>query len=402
MLDVIGTLARLGLAAVWLVSGGIKAADPGQTYVAVRAYDVLPPGRGRAGGRGAAVAGDRARPCCCWSGWACGRSRRSSARLLLVFVAGIVQAWARGLAIDCGCFGGGGAVDPDATAYGLELAPRHRVPGARGAGWWFGRATLVALDGLLIEDDGMSGGARNEKQRQQAERAARLAAAGITRAGAPTRQEPGAADRRRRWCWWLVVIVAGGWYYLSRPGGHADVHGHRVRRRRHRGQRARSSSTSTRTSSARAASRWRSATADEIDQALNDGRITVKYHCSASSTHRPTPSATPRAPPTRRSARPAGIHPAYHQSLFAEQPAEGSAGLTDDQLVAFGTELGADLGACITGGANTDAVTAMTRAAVDDPALRNADGNFGTPTVLLDGARVDISDTGWLQKALGA
>jgi len=41
-LDVIGTIARLGLAAVWLISGGIKAADSGQTYVAVRAYDVLP------------------------------------------------------------------------------------------------------------------------------------------------------------------------------------------------------------------------------------------------------------------------------------------------------------------------------------------------------------------------
>jgi hypothetical protein len=43
LLDVLGTLARLGLAAVWLLSGGIKAADPDQTYVAVRAYDVLPP-----------------------------------------------------------------------------------------------------------------------------------------------------------------------------------------------------------------------------------------------------------------------------------------------------------------------------------------------------------------------
>ena len=41
--------------------------------------------------------------------------------LLLAFVAGLVQAWARGLAIDCGCFGGGGPVDPDDTGYGLAL-----------------------------------------------------------------------------------------------------------------------------------------------------------------------------------------------------------------------------------------------------------------------------------------
>ncbi len=42
-LDFVGTWARLGLAVVWLVSGGLKAVDPDQTYVAVRAYDVLPP-----------------------------------------------------------------------------------------------------------------------------------------------------------------------------------------------------------------------------------------------------------------------------------------------------------------------------------------------------------------------
>ena len=42
--DVIGTLARLGLAAVFLVSGVLKAVDPDATYVAVRAYDVLPRG----------------------------------------------------------------------------------------------------------------------------------------------------------------------------------------------------------------------------------------------------------------------------------------------------------------------------------------------------------------------
>ena len=42
-LDFVGTWARLGLAVVWLVSGGLKAVDPDQTYVAVRAYDLLPP-----------------------------------------------------------------------------------------------------------------------------------------------------------------------------------------------------------------------------------------------------------------------------------------------------------------------------------------------------------------------
>jgi uncharacterized membrane protein YphA (DoxX/SURF4 family) len=43
------------------------------------------------------------------------------AGLLLVFIAGVAQAWARGLSIDCGCFGGGGAVEPGQTTYGREL-----------------------------------------------------------------------------------------------------------------------------------------------------------------------------------------------------------------------------------------------------------------------------------------
>ena len=42
--------------------------------------------------------------------------------LLVVFIAGIVSVWARGLSIDCGCFGDGG-YDPDAVSkYPWEIA----------------------------------------------------------------------------------------------------------------------------------------------------------------------------------------------------------------------------------------------------------------------------------------
>jgi uncharacterized membrane protein YphA (DoxX/SURF4 family) len=45
----------------------------------------------------------------------------ASAVLLLVFVAAVISAAARGLSIDCGCFGGGGDVAPGQTAYGIEI-----------------------------------------------------------------------------------------------------------------------------------------------------------------------------------------------------------------------------------------------------------------------------------------
>ena len=118
--DVIGTLARLGLAAVFLISGVLKAVDPDATYVAVRAYDVLP----RAGV--VLVAGvlpwlEIALGLLLLAGVATRAVAAVAAGLMLVFIAGVTQAWARGLSIDCGCFGGGGAVAPDQTAYGREL-----------------------------------------------------------------------------------------------------------------------------------------------------------------------------------------------------------------------------------------------------------------------------------------
>nr|WP_205669177.1 MauE/DoxX family redox-associated membrane protein [Amycolatopsis suaedae] len=121
MLDGAGTVVRLGLAAVWLVSGAIKVSDPGQTYIAVKAFDVLP--AGLVGPVATALplvelvlgllvlAGLFTR----WVAVA-------SAVVLVVFIAGVVQSWARGLSIDCGCFGGGGEVAQGETRYPEEIA----------------------------------------------------------------------------------------------------------------------------------------------------------------------------------------------------------------------------------------------------------------------------------------
>ena len=118
--DVVGTVARLGLAAVFLVSGVLKAIDPDGTYVAVRAYDVLP----KAALAVVAVVLpwlEIALGLLLLAGFATRAVAVAGAGLLLVFVAGVTQAWARGLSIDCGCFGGGGVVDEGQTAYGSEL-----------------------------------------------------------------------------------------------------------------------------------------------------------------------------------------------------------------------------------------------------------------------------------------
>jgi uncharacterized membrane protein YphA (DoxX/SURF4 family) len=150
-LDVIGTLARLGLAAVWLVSGALKALDPDQTYVAVRAYDVMP-----------AAGVEVVAALLPWVEIAFGLLLLLgvgtrivavlSLALLLVFMAGVAQAWARGLSIDCGCFGGGGAVEPGQTQYLQELL---RDTGfALLACWLIVRPrTVVSLDSRLVDSE---------------------------------------------------------------------------------------------------------------------------------------------------------------------------------------------------------------------------------------------------------
>ncbi|ALE74837.1 conserved membrane protein [Pseudonocardia sp. Ae168_Ps1] len=118
--DLVGTVVRLALAAVWLVSGVPKLVDPVGTAVAVGAYQVLPD---------AAVPVvatvlpllELALGALLLAGAGTRLVAVVSAVLLAGFVAGLVQAWARGLSIDCGCFGGGGPVPPGEEQYPLTL-----------------------------------------------------------------------------------------------------------------------------------------------------------------------------------------------------------------------------------------------------------------------------------------
>lgn len=143
---------------------------------------------------------------------------------------------------------------------------------------------------------------------------------------------------------------------------------------------------------------------NELTAALNDGRITVRQHAVAilDSATEPAGYST-RAANAASCAASAGVFPAYQARLFDDQPAEGGPGLSDEQLVAFGTELGAHGGfaECVLGGANSAAVAAETEAAASDPALLS-NGRFGTPTVAVDGVKVDINNPGWLQDAIAA
>lgn len=146
-LDLLGTLARLGVGGVLVAAGALKVANLPLSAFAVRAYELLP--YELAGYVGYALpvvellvgvlllAGLFTR----WAALAAGV-------LMAAFVVGIGWAWATGLAIDCGCFGGGGPTEAGRTAYPLELTRDALLLGL--SAWLVVRPrTAYALDNAL-------------------------------------------------------------------------------------------------------------------------------------------------------------------------------------------------------------------------------------------------------------
>lgn len=113
-------LARLILGVVLLLAGGLKVGNLQKSAMAVRSYELLPIGLANflgyvlpwiEIGLGALLV----------LGVAVAISGLLGALTMLAFIIAIAQAWARGLSIDCGCFGGGGAIDPEDTKYLSEI-----------------------------------------------------------------------------------------------------------------------------------------------------------------------------------------------------------------------------------------------------------------------------------------
>ena len=111
---------RLTLGVVLLIAGYLKAINPQKSAMAVRAYEVLPISIANFFGYilpwfeigvGALLI----------IGVAVKISAVLGGLTMLIFILAISQAWARGLSIDCGCFGGGGTVDPSQTKYLEEI-----------------------------------------------------------------------------------------------------------------------------------------------------------------------------------------------------------------------------------------------------------------------------------------
>lgn len=119
----VGLLARLLVGGVWIWAGALKLPHPESSVTAVRAYQLLPAGVATPVGNllpivevvvGAILV----------LGVLTRLGGAVSALLQVAFIVGISSVWARGIAINCGCFGDGGATSwADARAtYPWEIA----------------------------------------------------------------------------------------------------------------------------------------------------------------------------------------------------------------------------------------------------------------------------------------
>lgn len=132
---VIGLVFRLILAGVMGVAGVIKLLEPHGARDAILAYRLLPPSW-------APVLGyllPGVEVCIAvllFVGLFVRISAVVSTVLMAMFIFGIASVWVRGYSIDCGCFGGGGELNPEGKdlRYATEIA----------------RDTVLALVGLWL------------------------------------------------------------------------------------------------------------------------------------------------------------------------------------------------------------------------------------------------------------
>lgn len=114
-------VARLVTGGVWVYAGAVKLPDPYLSVTSVRAYDLLPEAIVPTVGYLLPVL-ELVIGLTLLLGLLTRGSAVVSSLLLVAFIIGIASVWARGMSIDCGCFGTGG-YDPDAASqYPWEIA----------------------------------------------------------------------------------------------------------------------------------------------------------------------------------------------------------------------------------------------------------------------------------------
>jgi uncharacterized membrane protein YphA (DoxX/SURF4 family) len=116
-----GLVARLVVGGVWIAAGVLKLPDPAESVRAVRAYQILPEAIVPTIGYGLPIL-EVVVGAMLILGLGSRVVAALSALLQVAFIIGIASVWARGIEIECGCFGGGGTSHNATAAYPWDIA----------------------------------------------------------------------------------------------------------------------------------------------------------------------------------------------------------------------------------------------------------------------------------------
>jgi uncharacterized membrane protein YphA (DoxX/SURF4 family) len=152
--DLLGLVLRLVLGTVVLAAGLLKITQTETSARAVRAYQLLPYDVAGYVGYALPIV-EVAIGLLLVVGLFTRVSAIVSGLLMVAFIIGISSAWARGLSIDCGCFGSGGTIAASQTQYPWEIA---RDVGLLACAVWLALrpSTAYSMERLLFPHAGVT------------------------------------------------------------------------------------------------------------------------------------------------------------------------------------------------------------------------------------------------------
>ncbi|MEV7097135.1 thioredoxin domain-containing protein [Amycolatopsis sp. NPDC051045] len=146
-----------------------------------------------------------------------------------------------------------------------------------------------------------------------------------------------------------------------------------------------------------------------IEQAVNDGKLQVRYHMVPLLNDRSSPPGySLDSANAALAAADAGKFVPFHDALFANQPEEGKRGYDKAQLIELGKNVGItdpQFAETVNAGTYDQQLNAAFQQIGSDPKLEQDFGGgqrgFGTPTVTANGSIVSWQDPDWLKKVTG-
>lgn len=393
-------VARLVVGGVWIVAGWLKIPDPTENIRAVRAYDLLPEWAVQLVGHSLPIL-ELVVGVLLILGLATRWMGVLSAIMLIAFIIGISSAWARGLSIECGCFGGGGGPAEGAEdKYPWELARDFGLLALSAFLIWRPR-TPYALDNVVMPEvpaastpvtAGGGGGAHGERTRASQQ------AAAIRREAAAKEQ---AKRNRSVTAAVLVAVLAvvgvgysvqssrdttgqvatapngvdGFAFPFGEEGAQVTVDVYEDLMCPYCGL-------------------LEGASRQTVEELVATGDVRVRYHVIAFLDRASTSEYSSRATNALAvviDTAGAEVAKRFHDLLFENQPPEGGGGLDDDTLIELAVEAGADEDE-IRGPIEQRKFRQWVRNGTD---AASKDGVNSTPTVFVDGEQlpqVDIDE----------